>query len=98
MAHMVADVVDRKLRQDLLLGHGAPTASLCRRYNWIPRRLPAEGIGWPAGVRPTLEHTALLVGDNRAYRAGKPGPFRPPLNLMAEIGECLSGQAIDATF
>src|SRR5262245_43081678 len=95
MAHMVADVIDRKLRQNLLLGHGSPTDAIgspCKS------RLPAEGIGWPAGVRPTLEHTALLVGDNRAYRSGKPRPFRPPLNLMAEVGECLSGQTIYATF
>ena len=47
-------------------------------------RLHAQRIGWPARVSPALEHTALLVGDNRAYRSGKPCPLRPPFDLVAE--------------
>src|SRR5262245_23065899 len=63
-----------------------------------PSRLHAESIGWPARVSPTFEHTALLVGDNRTHRSGKPCPLRPPFNLVAEAGERFSGETVYATF
>src|SRR3989441_13057438 len=58
-------------------------------------RSQPDRIGRPARVGAALEQPGLLVGDDRADRAGQPGPVRPPFDLVAEAAERRSGRPVD---
>src|SRR5207253_9290536 len=55
-------------------------------------------IGRPPRVGAAVQHARLLVGDDRAHRAGLPGPVRPPRDFVAEAAERLAGRLRDPAF